>query len=188
MKSVLSLIRHGHVDNPKDVLYGRLPGFRLSDKGRQQARLAAAALDVYAEEPLPLDHPLRDAPNLVLTPHLGAATHDAQREVAIEIAVAVRAALLDGDYSAAVNMPPYDRGDRDRLRPVLDLAERLGSVLGEVIQGGVAEVSVRYGGEVQRGLRLISSAVLMGLWKVRLDTSLNLINALPLARERGGPS
>jgi D-3-phosphoglycerate dehydrogenase len=151
----------------------------------QEERLAAAALDVYAEEPLPPDHPLRDAPNLVLTPHLGAATHDAQREVAIEIAAAVRAALLDGDYSAAVNMPPYDRGDRDRLRPVLDLAERLGSVLGEVIQGGVGEVSVRYGGEVQRGLRLISSAVLMGLWKVRLDTSINLINALPLARERG---
>jgi D-3-phosphoglycerate dehydrogenase len=150
-----------------------------------EGRLAAAALDVYAGEPLPADHPLRDAPNLVLTPHLGAATHDAQREVAIEIAAAVRAALLEGDYSAAVNMPPYDRGDRDRLRPVLGLAERLGSVLGEVIQGGVGEVSVRYGGEVQRGLRLISSAVLIGLWKVRLDTSLNLINALPLARERG---
>ena len=151
----------------------------------REERLAAAALDVYAEEPLPADHPLRGAPNLVLTPHLGAATHDAQREVAIEIAASVRAALLDGDYSAAVNMPPYDRGDRDRLRPVLDLAERLGSVLGEVIQGGVGEVSVRYGGEVQRGLRLISSAALIGLWKVRLDTSINLINALPLARERG---
>ncbi len=151
----------------------------------QDGRLAAAALDVYEDEPLPADHPLRDAPNLVLTPHLGAATHDAQREVAIEIAAAVRAALLEGDYSSAVNMPPYDRGDRDRLRPVLDLAERLGSVLGEVMQGAVGEVSVRYGGEVQRGLRLISSAVLIGLWKVRLDTSPNLINALPLARERG---
>jgi hypothetical protein len=122
---------------------------------------------------------------MVLTPHLGAATHDAQREVAIEIATSVRAALLDGDYSAAVNMPPFARGDRDRLRPVLDLAERLGSVLGEVIQGGISEVSIQYGGEVQRGLRLISSAVLIGLWKVRLDSSLNLINALPMARERG---
>ena len=151
----------------------------------QDGRLAAAALDVYEDEPLPADHPLREAPNLVLTPHLGAATHDAQREVAIEIAAAVRAALLEGDYSSAVNMPPYDRGDRDRLRPVLDLAERLGSVLGEVTQGGVGEVTVRYGGEVQRGLRLISSSVLIGLWKVRLDSSTNLINALPLARERG---
>jgi D-3-phosphoglycerate dehydrogenase len=150
-----------------------------------EGRLAAAALDVYEVEPLPAGHPLREAPNLVLTPHLGAATHDAQREVAIEIAAAVRAALLERDFSAAVNMPPYDRGDRDRLRPVLDLAERLGSVLGEVAQGGVSEVTVRYGGEVQRGLRLISSAVLIGLWKGRLDASPNLINALPLARERG---
>lgn len=151
----------------------------------REGRLGAAALDVYDSEPLPPGHPLRDAPNLVLTPHLGAATSDAQREVAIEIAVAVRAALLEGDYGSAVNMPPYDPADRDRLRPVLDLAERIGSVLGEVIQGGVGEVSVRYGGEVQRGLRLISSAVLIGLWKVRLDFKPNLINALPLARERG---
>jgi D-3-phosphoglycerate dehydrogenase len=151
----------------------------------RDGRIAAAALDVYENEPLPEDHPLRDAPNLVLTPHLGAATHDAQREVAIEIAASVRAALLDGDYSPAVNMPPFAPGDRNRLRPVLDLAERLGSVLGEVIQGGVGDVSVRYGGEVPRGLRLISSSVLIGLWKVRLDTSPNLINALPLARERG---
>ena len=151
----------------------------------REGRLAAAALDVYAIEPLPEQHPLREAPNLVLTPHLGAATHDAQRQVAIEIAASVRAALLEGDYRAALNMPPYDPGDRDRLRPVLDLAERMGSVLGEVTQGGVNEVSVRYGGEVQRGLRLISSAVLIGLWRVRLDASPNLINALPLARERG---
>ncbi len=151
----------------------------------KEGRLAGAALDVYEDEPLPADSPLREAPNMVLTPHLGAATRDAQREVAIEIATSVRAALLDGDYSAAVNMPPFARGDRDRLRPVLDLAERLGSVLGEVIQGGISEVSIQYGGEVQRGLRLISSAVLIGLWKVRLDSSLNLINALPMARERG---
>jgi D-3-phosphoglycerate dehydrogenase len=151
----------------------------------REGRLAAAALDVFSVEPLPAQHPLREVPNLVMTPHLGAATHDAQREVAIEIAASVRAALLEGDYSAAVNMPPYDPGDRERLRPVLDLAERLGSVLGEVMQGGVGEVSVRYGGEVQRGLRLISSAVLIGLWRVRLDATPNLINALPLARERG---
>ncbi len=150
-----------------------------------EGRLSGAAMDVYAVEPLPAEHPLRDAPNLVLTPHLGAATHDAQREVAIEIAAAVRAALVDDDYGAAVNMPPYLPRDHERLRPVLDLAERLGLVLGEVTEAGVSEVSVRYGGEVPRGLRLISSAVLIGLWRVRLDTSLNLINALPLARERG---
>ncbi|MBT8461135.1 MAG: phosphoglycerate dehydrogenase [Gemmatimonadetes bacterium] len=187
-KGLLDADRIGSL-RPHAVLVNAARGGIVDEEALASAlrdgRLAAAALDVYDTEPLPGDHPLRDVPNLVLTPHLGAATHDAQREVAIEIASAVRAALLDGDFRSAVNMPPFAPGDRERLRPVLDLAERLGSVLGEVIQGGIAEVSVRYGGEVQRGLRLISSAVLIGLWKVRLAGSLNLISALPMARERG---
>jgi D-3-phosphoglycerate dehydrogenase len=124
----------------------------------QEGRLAGAAVDVFDREPLAADHPLRDAPNLVMTPHLGAATHDAQRKVAIEIAEAVRAALVDGDYSAAINMPPSLPRDRDHLVPVLDLAERLGSIVAVVTDGGVNELSVRYGGEVARGLRLIRSA------------------------------
>ena len=174
---------------PHAVLVNAARGGILDEEALAAAlsagRLAGAALDVYEAEPLPEAHPLREAPNLVLTPHLGAATFDAQREVAIEIARSVRAALLDDDYSVAVNMPPYAPGDRDRLRPILDLAERLGLVLGEVLLESVSEVSVRYGGEVQRGLRLITSAVLIGLWKARLDASPNLISALPLARERG---
>lgn len=150
-----------------------------------EGRLAGAAVDVFEREPLPQDHPLRRAPNLVLTPHLGAATHDAQREVAIEIARVVRAALVDGDYGAAVNMPPSLPRDRERMKPVLDLAKRLGAVLGEHASGGVSEVTVQFGGDVERGLRLITSAVLVGLLRGQLDSSLNLINALVLARDRG---
>jgi D-3-phosphoglycerate dehydrogenase len=146
---------------------------------------ALAAVDVFDREPLAADHPLRDAPNLVMTPHLGAATHDAQRKVAIEIAEAVRAALVDGDYSAAINMPPSLPRDRDHLVPVLDLAERLGSIVAVVTDGGVNELSVRYGGEVARGLRLITSSVLVGLLRGRIEATPNLINALLLARERG---
>jgi D-3-phosphoglycerate dehydrogenase len=66
-------------------------------------RIAGAALDVFEQEPLPGDHPLRTLPNVVLTPHLGASTTDAQEKVAVEIADAVRAALLEGDVSGAVN-------------------------------------------------------------------------------------
>ncbi len=68
-----------------------------------EARIAGAALDVYESEPLPPDSPLRMAPNLVLTPHLGASTREAQLRVAVEVAEGIRAALLDGDLSAAVN-------------------------------------------------------------------------------------
>jgi D-3-phosphoglycerate dehydrogenase len=69
----------------------------------QNKRIAGAALDVYSAEPLPADHPFRSLPNVVLTPHLGASTAEAQQNVAIEIAEAVRAALLDNDLSRAVN-------------------------------------------------------------------------------------
>ncbi|MEW5916243.1 MAG: hydroxyacid dehydrogenase [Gemmatimonadota bacterium] len=69
----------------------------------QNRKIAGAALDVYSQEPLPADHPFRALPNVVLTPHLGASTAEAQVNVAIEIAEAVRAALLDNDLSRAVN-------------------------------------------------------------------------------------
>src|SRR5690606_7787679 len=71
----------------------------------QNGRLGGAALDVYEQEPLPTDHPLRSAPHIILTPHLGASTVEAQQNVAVEIAFAVRDALLEGDYSRAVNAP-----------------------------------------------------------------------------------
>lgn len=69
----------------------------------QSKRIAGAALDVYSSEPLPADHPFRTLSNVVLTPHLGASTAEAQQNVAIEIAEAVRAALVDNDFSRAVN-------------------------------------------------------------------------------------
>ena len=88
---VLNVARGGVVD--EDALI----------KALQNKRLAGAALDVYSMEPLPADHPFRSLPNVVLTPHLGASTAEAQQNVAIEIAEAVRAALLDNDVSRAVN-------------------------------------------------------------------------------------
>lgn len=148
-------------------------------------RLSAAALDVFEVEPLPADSPLRRARNLLMTPHLGAATRDAQREVAIEIAQAVRTALIEGDLGTAVNVAPSVAGDREALKLVLDLAERLGSILREIASGRVDEVSVRYGGDVQRGLRLIASAALTGLLRGRLDDPVNIINALLVARDHG---
>ncbi|HWA57837.1 MAG TPA: hydroxyacid dehydrogenase, partial [Gemmatimonadales bacterium] len=91
-----------------------------------EGKLGGAAFNVFDQEPLPADHPLRSAPNVVLTPHLGASTEEAQLNVAIEIAEAVKAALLEGDFAGAVNAPLVG-GDRlKRLRPLLELATRLG--------------------------------------------------------------
>ena len=92
----------------------------------REAASRGAALDVFEQEPLPADHPLRALDNVVLTPHLGASTAEAQHNVALEIAEAVRAALLEGDLSRAVNAPAIGGEEMRRLRPLLELAERLG--------------------------------------------------------------
>ncbi|MEE8487252.1 MAG: phosphoglycerate dehydrogenase [Gemmatimonadota bacterium] len=147
--------------------------------------LRGAALDVYEEEPLPSDHPLRDTPNLIMTPHLGASTPEAQREVAIEIARAVRDALLQGDLRSAVNVPTVPEEDRDRAGDVLDLARRLGTVLGELTGGATEKISVRYTGPPGALLQLVASAAVQGYLTHRLAGPLNVINALVLGEERG---
>jgi len=147
--------------------------------------LRGAALDVYEEEPLPADHPLRDTPNLVMTPHLGASTPEAQREVAIEIACAVRDALLQGDLRSAVNVPSVPTADADRAGDVLDLARRLGTVLGELTGGATETISVRYTGPPGALLQLVASAAMEGYLTRRLAGPLNVINALVLGEERG---
>ena len=147
--------------------------------------IAGAALDVYEEEPLPADHALRSCPNLIMTPHLGASTPEAQREVAIEIARAVRDALLQGDLRSAVNVPHIPAADRDRAGEVLDLARRLGTVLGELTSGATESISVRYTGGPGAILQLVASAAVEGYLSRRLAGPLNVINALVLGEERG---
>jgi len=148
-------------------------------------KLRAAGLDVYDAEPLPRDHPLRSAPNLVMTPHIGAATPDAQREIAIEISRAMREALLEGDLRNAVNVPSSGTRELGRLRPVIDLGSRLGTVAAALIDTGPDRVSVRFAGEMERGLRLVASSVVEGLLRNSLAGPLNLVNSLLLAEDRG---
>ena len=154
---------------------------RLSD-----GSIGGAALDVFDQEPLPADHPLRTLPNVVLTPHLGASTEEAQLNVAVEIAEAVRSALVDGDYSRAVNAALVG-GDRlQRLRPLLDLAERLGRVGAAVAGGAVTGVELRFGGEGDDLLRPLAAGALIGLLSEAVgEGAVNVVNALHLARQRG---
>ena len=152
----------------------------------QEGRLGGAAFDVYEEEPLPADHPLRKLNNVVLTPHLGASTEEAQRNVALEIAEAVRAALTEGDFSRAVNAPAIGGEAMRRLRPLLDLAERLGRLAAALGDGAIKSIEIRYAGQVEEGLRPVAAATLVGVLRDVVGASaVNLVNALHLAQSRG---
>ena len=149
-------------------------------------RIAGAALDVFEQEPLPADHPLRSLDNVVLTPHLGASTAEAQQNVAVEIAEAVRAALVDGDLSRAVNAPGLGGDEMRRLRPLLDLAERLGILAAALAEGGIARVEVRYAGSAANGLRLLTATAVAGaLSRVVGEGAVNTVNALHVASAHG---
>ena len=147
--------------------------------------IAGAALDVFETEPLPADDPLRDCPNLIMTPHLGASTPQAQREVAIEIAEAVRDVLLEGKLGSAVNLPTVAPEDRRKANAVLELARALGRLLGELSDGPTDEVVVRHTGPHGAQADIAVSAALEGFLSTRLAGPLNLINAVLLAEERG---
>ena len=148
----------------------------------KEKRLGGAALDVFEQEPLPADHPLRTLDNVVLTPHLGASTAEAQQNVAVEIAEAVRAALTDGDLSRAVNAPGLGGEEMRRLRPLLDLAQRLGVLVAALAPGGLTKVEIRYAGSASSGLRLITATVLAGaLARVVGAGAVNTVNALHVA-------
>jgi D-3-phosphoglycerate dehydrogenase / 2-oxoglutarate reductase len=152
----------------------------------RSGHLAGAGLDVFAEEPLPADDPLRALDSVVMTPHLGAATEEAQHNVALEIADAVRAALAEGDLTRAVNAPAIGGEEMRRLRPLLDLAERLGRIAAALAPHAAEHVTVRYSGPEDIVVRPIASAVVTGLLRHVVGAgAINMVNALHLAEARG---
>lgn len=147
--------------------------------------LAGAALDVFGNEPLEAESTLRGAPNLVLTPHLGASTSEAQELVATEIAEAVRAALSDGDLSRALNAPAIAGDTMKALAPLFELGDALGHLACELAPGGVQGVEVRYAGESNEALEPLTSYVLVGLLRNVLGSEqVNFVSAAHLAKQR----
>ena len=147
--------------------------------------IAAAALDVYTTEPLPEDSPLRGTENLLLTPHLGASTIEAQELVASEIARGVRAALLEGDLSKALNAPAIGGEDLEYLRPLMDLAGRVGRVVGVLGRGGMRQVQISVAGLDEEILGPLTAAAMTGvLTPVVGARNVNYVNALHLAEGR----
>jgi len=148
--------------------------------------LGGAALDVYDQEPLEAGSVLRAAPNIVLTPHLGASTAEAQELVSVEIAKAVADALLHGDLSRALNAPAIGGEALRRMRPLLELSRKLGRLSSVLAPGGIRGVEVRYAGGSADGVGILASYTLMGLLGAILgDDQVNFVNAPWLAEQRG---
>ena len=150
----------------------------------QSGQVAGAALDVFADEP-PRDSPLLKLPNVIATPHIGGSTAEAQEEVGWRIAQQVRDYLKDGVVRNAVNLPTLSAEEYRRLKPYLELAERLGAFAAQVA-GPMLRVSLRYAGEVgELNTQLLRNAVLKGILARVVSEPANLVNAQTLAAERG---
>ena len=152
----------------------------------QDRHVAAAALDVFEKEPLPNDSALRSAPNLILTPHLGASTAEAQESVGIEIAQSIRAALLEGTIRNAVNMPNLDAKTLAIIGPHLRFGEKLGKFLSQVAPKRVDTLNINYSGKVNEvDTTAITRAILKGFLQNAGGTDVNEVNAPAFAESLG---
>jgi len=147
-------------------------------------QVGGAALDVFVEEPATAS-PLFGTPNFVSTPHLGASTSEAQVNVAIQIAEQMADFLLSGGVTNALNMPSLSAEEAPKLKPYLALAERLGSLVGQLAHDNLTKISIEVeGAAAALNIKPITGAVLAGLMRRYSDT-VNMVNAPFLAKERG---
>ena len=151
----------------------------------QSGKVSGAAIDVYSEEP-PVNNPLIGLTNVLHTPHLGASTVEAQRDVATQIVDQVADALRGIDYRNAINMPFHAGPDFATIWPHMELAERIGTLQAAMANAPIRRVEVEVRGEmVDRLVRPVAAALLKGLLENYLADSVNYINAPILAEEHG---
>jgi len=148
--------------------------------------IAGAAIDVYSEEPLG-ESPLKAVgKSLVLTPHLGASTAEAQVNVAVDVAEQIRDVLLELPARSAVNIPGLRPDVLEKLRPYLNLAETLGNFVGQLAGGRIEELTIKLQGELaQNDTKPVVIAALKGLLSNALQERVNYVNASIEAKERG---
>ncbi|MCZ6806070.1 MAG: phosphoglycerate dehydrogenase [Deltaproteobacteria bacterium] len=149
-------------------------------------KIAGAALDVFGQEPIDPNNPLLQLDNVLCTPHLGASTSEAQQRVAVEIAEQAVAYLKDGIIKNAVNVPELPVEIAERLKPYIDVATALGSLVGQLDPIDVRELRVTCTGEAgELGVTPIARAALAGFLQQHLEEPVNPISAPYEARERG---
>ena len=152
----------------------------------KSGKVRAAALDVYRSEPPPPDHPLIGLPQVLHTPHLGASTEEAQRDVALQIVEQVLDALKGLDFRNSVNMP-FDIGPNfHEIEPYMDLASKIGALQFHMADGPIRKVELELKGEAVEDLaRPIATGLLKGLLQFVSADSVNYINAPTVANAMG---
>jgi D-3-phosphoglycerate dehydrogenase len=183
-EAIAKMKQGAHVVN---VARGALVDFDALYQALSTKKLAGAALDVFEEEPPNTEHPLFKLPNVVVTPHLGASTAEAQRDVSIQMAEQILDALHDREVRNAVNFPPIDPAALPMIRPYLVLAERLGALQANLTEGRLSRVEVEYrGNDVAPHVKPLTVALLRGLLVSTLGPErVNYVNAPIIANERG---
>ncbi len=151
-----------------------------------EGKVAGAALDVFSTEPPPKDFALLPLPQVIVTPHLGAATAEAQENVAVDIAKQIVEALQGGIIRNAVNAPSIDPELLALIQPYMILGEKLGTMLAQLIAGQLESIKITYHGEVASfDVSPITSSVLKGMLGRFLQETINHVNAPIVAKERG---
>lgn len=154
-------------------------------KALESKKIAGAAIDVFENEP-PTGSPLLKLDNIVLTPHLGASTEEAQVNVAVEIAEVVRDALLGRGVRNAANYPSVDPQTFKVLEPYINLCEKLGQLSSQLAEGRIKQVDINYSGPLtQQKTEPLTMALIKGFLEPVVQETVNFVNALSLAKERG---
>jgi D-3-phosphoglycerate dehydrogenase / 2-oxoglutarate reductase len=183
-----------------DALFAQCrPGLRLVNTARgelideralrraiENGTIAAAALDVFETEP-PTDWSLAQLPQVVATPHIAAATEEAQELVGTDTAAAVRDFLRDGIVRNAVNFPSMQPDELQQLQPWIRLADRLGALASQMGTARIEALGVRYYGALaeNRGGAVLAASAAAGVLRPFLSTGVSIVNARSVARERG---
>ena len=150
----------------------------------ETGRAAAAAIDVFEEEPPGADHPLLRAKNVVLTPHIGANTVEAQDRVAVQTAEMVVEALKGSIFVSAVNLPFEGLADANAA-PLIDLSEKLGLLAAQLLRTPASKAVIELWGIDEKLTRILSVAAMKGLLTPHLSASVNFVNAQAIAENRG---
>ena len=170
---LINCARGGLVD--EDALFDAL----------SKGTLGGAALDVFSREP-PEGSPLLTLDNVLLTPHLGASTREAQAAAGMEIAQQVCIYLRTGEPVNAINLPTVSSEELVKLQPYMKLARRLGKLLGHMLPGSVRQLEVSlFGDAAARDMRSISTEGLVGLLSAHMSVDVNRVNAQHIAEQQG---